>query len=228
MIPEREREALMRLTMCARRACAICKYEEECEADDFEFQDNLVTENMNILADALRTADRKTEPQLTPNYCGTCKHRDVPCGDLPCDVCHGYSNYEPKTEPIIDQAKADLERWSSWSKTYENMRKTHEYCDICNHENCENCVADSRDDYCVPSNYHKVEDEPSGYKEWETKPIEVPKTGTQSTCVTVIASMLEDEPQADIHGLTDCDFCKERNCEDCAGGKDDPQTERSE
>ena len=35
------------------------------------------------------------EPQLTPNYCGTCKHREVPCGDLPCDACHSYSNYEP-------------------------------------------------------------------------------------------------------------------------------------
>ena len=61
-----------------------------------------------------RKADRKTEsnsekpnncedePQLTPNYCGTCKHREVPCGDLPCDVCHGYSNYEPKDEPQYD------------------------------------------------------------------------------------------------------------------------------
>lgn len=29
----------------------------------------------------------------------------------------------------------------------------------------------------------------------------------------------------DIHGLTDCDFCKERNCEDCEGGKDEPKTE---
>ena len=44
----------------------------------------------------------KDEPQLTPNYCGTCKHREVSCGDLPCDVCHGYSNYEPKDEPQTD------------------------------------------------------------------------------------------------------------------------------
>jgi len=35
-------------------------------------------------------------------------------------------------------------------------------------------------------------------------------------------------PQTDIHSLTDCDFCKEKNCEDCEGGKDEPQTERSE
>ena len=47
----------------------------------------------------------KNEPQLTPNYCGTCKHREVPCGDLPCDVCHGYSNYEPKGEPQDECAK---------------------------------------------------------------------------------------------------------------------------
>ena len=35
-----------------------------------------------------------------------------------------------------------------------------------------------------------------------------------------------DTPQTDIHGLTDCDFCKGGNCEDCEGGKDEPQTER--
>ena len=33
------------------------------------------------------------------------------------------------------------------------------------------------------------------------------------------------EPQTDIHDLTDCDFCKERNCKDCEGGKDEPQTD---
>ena len=32
------------------------------------------------------------------------------------------------------------------------------------------------------------------------------------------------ETQTDIHGLTDCDFCKGKNCEDCEGGKDEPQT----
>ena len=36
---------------------------------------------------------------------------------------------------------------------------------------------------------------------------------------------IEDEPQTDIHDLTDCDFCKDRNCKDCEGGKDEPQTE---
>ena len=57
MIPEKEREALMRLTMCARGECPMCKYEEQC--DDWDFRMELATKNMNILADALR----KTEPQ---------------------------------------------------------------------------------------------------------------------------------------------------------------------
>lgn len=32
------------------------------------------------------------------------------------------------------------------------------------------------------------------------------------------------ESPTDIHDLTDCDFCKDRNCKDCEGGKDEPQT----
>ena len=57
MIPEREREALMRLTMCAREECGMCKYKDTC---DFDFQYEIATRCMNILADALN-ADRKTE-----------------------------------------------------------------------------------------------------------------------------------------------------------------------
>ena len=61
MIPEKEREALMRLTMCAREECRICMYQKRC---DFDFQCELANKNMNILADALR-ADRKTEPTIS-------------------------------------------------------------------------------------------------------------------------------------------------------------------
>ena len=51
MIPEKEREALMRLTMCARNECCICAYRGDCDKD---FRYDLGTKNMNILADALR------------------------------------------------------------------------------------------------------------------------------------------------------------------------------
>ena len=59
MIPEREREALMGLTMCAREECHMCRYKEQC---DYDFQCELATKNMKILADAL-TAEQ-TEPSL--------------------------------------------------------------------------------------------------------------------------------------------------------------------
>lgn len=36
----------------------------------------------------------------------------------------------------------------------------------------------------------------------------------------------DNELQTDIHDFTDCDFCKDRNCKDCEGGKDELQTER--
>ena len=55
MIPEREREALMRLTMCAREECGMCKYKDTC---DFDFQYELATESMNILAEALRKTEQ--------------------------------------------------------------------------------------------------------------------------------------------------------------------------
>ena len=58
MIPEKEREALMRLTMCAREECSMCKYQGEC---NFDFQYELATKNMNILAEALC----KTEPTIS-------------------------------------------------------------------------------------------------------------------------------------------------------------------
>lgn len=52
MIPEREREALMRLTLCAREECSICKHKDVCNPN---FRYELGTINMNILAEALRT-----------------------------------------------------------------------------------------------------------------------------------------------------------------------------
>ena len=52
MIPEKEREALMRLTMCARNQCSICKYKDSNTYEDCQ---NEITEDMHILADALET-----------------------------------------------------------------------------------------------------------------------------------------------------------------------------
>lgn len=85
MIPEREREALMRLTLCAREECFMCKYQGEC---NFDFQYELATKNMNILADALR----KTEP--TTEDCDYCKMTYKHWYEH-CDTC----KHKPKDEP---------------------------------------------------------------------------------------------------------------------------------
>lgn len=85
MIPEREREALMRLTMCAREECGMCKYKDTC---NFEFQYELATENMNILADALRVADTP-QTEMPYDNCKNCWHWVYDgywyCG---CNECH--------------------------------------------------------------------------------------------------------------------------------------------
>lgn len=59
MIPEKEREALMRLTMCARDQCDICLYQTKYTHKDCELE---ITDNMRIIADALeRLGERKDE-----------------------------------------------------------------------------------------------------------------------------------------------------------------------
>jgi len=101
MIPEREREALMRLTMCARGECAMCKYEKTCT---ISFQYELATENMNILADALRVANA---PQ-TEEICERCVYVR---GSQWCQGCNGT----PKRwdgEKIVDTPQTDC----SWGE----------------------------------------------------------------------------------------------------------------
>lgn len=89
MIPEREREALMRLTMCAREECRICKYENTC---GFDFQCDLATKSMNILADALRKAFTPqtdcydySKSKIENIKCGNGISRDIPQTELRCE-----------------------------------------------------------------------------------------------------------------------------------------------
>lgn len=56
MIPEKEREAIMRLTMCARRSCAICIYGYQRKRVTVKLPQSCldrITENMNLLAAAM-------------------------------------------------------------------------------------------------------------------------------------------------------------------------------
>ena len=59
MIPEKERDALMRLTMCARHQCALCKYSDKYTHEDCEIE---ITYDMNILAETLeRWTERRDD-----------------------------------------------------------------------------------------------------------------------------------------------------------------------
>ena len=79
----------------------------------------------------------KDESQTDKHKCRRCVYYDVSSDYYPCVSCVDYSNYtgeiedEPQTERI----------------------KTLDYCGICNHKGCDNCIANNLDDYCVPSGY---------------------------------------------------------------------------
>ena len=66
--------------------------------------------------------------------------------------------------------------------------KTLEYCDICDHKGCEECIANALDEYCMPSQFKKqIEDECT--KEYEELGLKELKE--------LIEADRKDEPQTD-------------------------------
>ena len=62
MIPETEREAIMRLSMCARRQCNICKYGPRKPTVKIpQHFEERITKNVNILADYIQSAEESLE-----------------------------------------------------------------------------------------------------------------------------------------------------------------------
>ena len=51
ILTEEVREALMRLTMCAREECGMCKYKDDC---DFDKQYEMATDNMHTILNAFK------------------------------------------------------------------------------------------------------------------------------------------------------------------------------
>jgi len=76
-LTEEVREALMRLTMCAREECKVCKYEDDC---GFDAQYQRATENMIIISNALK------EPKT--GHWIRCKEQDE------ADLDNGNALYE--------------------------------------------------------------------------------------------------------------------------------------
>ena len=100
--------------------------------------------------------------------------------DYFCDVPHvveywkkfilngGDATLYARERPFTKSDRAKLGKTVFWTKkeaedaigvvytadTPQTERiKTPDYCDICNHKGCDNCIANSLDDYCVPSGY---------------------------------------------------------------------------
>lgn len=66
--------------------------------------------------------------------------------------------------------------------------KTLEYCDICDHEGCKECIANALDEHCIPSQFKKqIEDECA--KEYEELGLKELKE--------LIKADRKDEPQTD-------------------------------
>lgn len=87
----------------------------------------------------LKVEDTADIPQMD---CDTCRHYKLTC-ELFSEIC--------KYEPII---QTETQNSNMTFETPQIKRiKTTDYCDICNHKGCDNCIANSLDDYCVPSSY---------------------------------------------------------------------------
>ena len=84
---EKVREALMRLTMCAREECEICKYKDEC---GFDFQYNISTENMHTILEAL-SADAPKDIV----FCYLCKWSESDHSNEDGYYCH-HDTHNPK------------------------------------------------------------------------------------------------------------------------------------
>ena len=71
-------------------------------------------------------------PQTEMDKCYKCKWWNYSYG---CSNKKGICDFEQADTPQTERIK------------------TTDYCDICNHNGCDNCIANNLDDYCVPSGY---------------------------------------------------------------------------
>ena len=120
-----------------------------------------------------------------------CKYPDIESGNRLADICDK-----------CPMNKCEELRWADRKDEQTERIKTLDYCDICNHEGCDNCIANNLDDYCVPSGY-----EPTT------------QTETQNSNLTF-----------EKRTMRDCYNCKkfetEDECIECHyEPKDEPQTE---
>lgn len=113
---EEVREALMRLTMCAREECDMCKHKDEC---GFEFQYNISTENMHTILDAL-SADAVPHGRLIDADALIAKYKKIDITDYPDELVEvveavirdieGEPTFEAVSRDVYDKRTQEDER----------------------------------------------------------------------------------------------------------------------
>ena len=122
-----------------------------------ELTDNCIDK----IADAVvrKLADRKTENSSEkPNNCEYAENPSGGVWECGCflDTYCEHQIYDRNPDGTINIVECGYE--SKDEPTISKMEQvdklqTKDYCDICNHKGCEYCISDSRNPYCIPSNY---------------------------------------------------------------------------
>ena len=114
--------------------------------------------------------DHKTELQNLSDYflkLSDAVKRGEMSGEEAVKACLEYADH--KTEPTIskmEQVDKDINVRSKDEPTTQTETqnsnltfKTLEYCDICDHKGCKECIANALDEHCIPSQFKKqIED----------------------------------------------------------------------
>ena len=96
----------------------------------------------------------------------------------------------------IDTENAKYSYGNEQTEPQTERIKTLDYCDICNHKGCDNCIANNLDDYCVPSGY-----EPTTQTETQNSNLTFEKDECakeyEELGLRKLKELRKDEPQAD-------------------------------
>ena len=106
-----------------------------------------------------------------------------------------------KTEPTISKMEQVDKPTTQTETQNSNLTfKTLEYCDICDHKGCKECVANALDEHCIPSQFKKqIEDEcAKEYEELGLKELKELIEADRKTEPTISKmEQAEDEPQTE-------------------------------
>ena len=142
------------------------------------YDTKVLTKAVRLILEEL-TADRKTEPIIS-------KMEQV---DKDINV---RSKDEPKTQTETQNSNLTF--------------KTLEYCDICDHKGCKECIANALDEHCIPSQFKKqIEDECA--KEYE-------ELGLKKLKELIEADRKTEPKTCSVNGrpYSECSSCEHFKC----------------